>query len=163
MRVIKYIVENTKIDLKAINKVGNNYVHLSTENDNLDIFQYILDKSQIDLNDKNNDGNTPLHRACMNNFFIILIFYFLFLLFLFFFIFLFFWKGAFSKNLDVIKSLFNKKIIEAETTNNYGNTLIHLASEHNDVVDIIKYIIENTNIDVNSVNNDGNTAFHRAC
>ncbi len=64
--IIRYLVENTGIDIAARDKEGNTYLHIASEKNTPIVFEYLIEKG-LDPRSLNKEGFNCLMRACYLN------------------------------------------------------------------------------------------------
>jgi hypothetical protein len=136
LEIIKYLIENQKMNINHTNNNGNNCLTLACrENTNLEIIRYLIEDQKMDINHTSNYGNNCLTIAC--------------------------WRNT---NLEIIKYLIeNQKMNIYNTKNNDGDNCLTFACRGNTNLKIIRYLIEEQKMNINHINDYGNNCLIFAC
>ena len=133
MDVIKYFIEEKKIDFYEKSKNGNTFIHLAFKNnENIEMIKYFVE-SKYDLMITNIYGSTPL-------------------LFSFF-----------NENFEIVKFLVEDYGLDLNMKNSVGNEPIHVVALINKNISILKYLIEEKKIDPFVLNDNKDNILHLAC
>jgi hypothetical protein len=118
LNVIKYLVDELKIDLKHTNYIGDNGFTIACKmNPNLNIIRYLVDELKMNVMHVNRNNDNGFIHACYDN-----------------------------PSLEIIRYLIEDlKMDINHEDNNVGNGFINACDNPNP--DIIRYLSENTNIE----------------
>ena len=129
--VMKYLINHHNCNPIATNKRGETILYFAVEH--INIVKYLIIECNCDPMTVNDDGDTILHYAAK--------------------------KGS----LDVMKYLINHhncNLMASLATNKLGETILHFAMEH---IEVVKYLIIECNCDpMTVINNYGDTVLHYA-
>ena len=128
--LLKPMVNHSKCNLMATNKRGETILHCAMEH--IEVVKYLIIECNYDpMTVNNDDGDTVLHYAAK--------------------------KGL----LDLLKlSMINHSKCNLMATNKRGETILHCAVRH---VEVVKYLINECNCNpMTVINHDGNTVLHYA-
>ena len=97
-KIIKYFIEDLKLDKDPVDENGLNALHFACCGGNLEIVKYLVEVHKFDINLPDNDGNPPIFKAIENG-----------------------W-------LPVVKYLLALPNIDRTITSNKGSNMLHKAS-----------------------------------
>jgi len=166
IKILKHLIEETKIDINNVNKNNDSGLMLACYNNKEEVVDYLLQNPEIDINymNKNNKTNAlivcciegdynifkkiyehdNIDRYCKSEYNLSI-----------------FLLSCQYNNLDIIIYLLENNVNIYETDYLGNNGLIIACYENN--IEILKYLIENTNIDVKKVNEYKNNILSVAC
>jgi ankyrin repeat protein len=138
--VLHYLLGQQGVNGNIKGEYGSTLLHLACSNINhlpLDIFRALIETHGCDVNVEDNYNNTPIQIALQHS-------------------------KSNGGNFTVLMYLLGNKNININTKDEYGNTLLHYASDKiNDLpLDVFKFLIETLGCDVNVQNNAMNTPIH---
>ena len=129
LEVLKFMINHHNCNLMATNNRRGETI-LHCAVEHTEVVKYLINECNFDPMNVNDDGDTVLHCAAK--------------------------KGL----LEVLKFMINHHNCNLMATNNRrGETILHCAVEHTEVV---KYLINECNFDPMNVNDDGDTVLHCA-
>jgi hypothetical protein len=133
--IIKYLIEECKMDINHKNQYNNNCLtRACLNNTNLAVIKYLIEECKMDINHENQDNNNCLALACLNN-----------------------------TNLAVIKYLIEECKMDINHITHRKNNYLGLACIRNTNLAIITYLMEEHKIDTNHVNYDNDNCLGLAC
>ena len=160
--VVKYLINECNCDIMTPDKDGDTILHAAASERSLDVMKYLINTHHYNLMTTNNKGQTVLHLAvkhldvlkylineCNCDYIMtpdkdgntIL------------------HAAASERSFDVMKYLINTHHYNLMTTNNKGQTVLHLAVEH---IDVVKYLINECSCNIMVTDKDGWTPLHYA-
>ena len=156
--VIKYLINECNCDIMTTDKYGDTILHDAASEGLLDVMKYLINTHHYNLMTTNNKGQTVLHHAVEH---IDVVKYLIdeckcdimapdnygnTILHV----------AASEGSLDVMKYLINTHHYPM-TTNNNGQTVLHHAVKH---IDVVRYLINECNCDIMITDKDGWTPLH---
>ena len=134
VEVLKYLVNELKIDVHRRNKQGNNGLLIACkDNPTLDIIRYLVDGLNFSLNAVNDSGLNALLLACMRN-----------------------------KNPNVVKYLVDQGIPLTYSTPHQMDGFLYACMRNNNTC-MIDYLVNDCGVDIEIRDIFGNTGFMLAC
>jgi hypothetical protein len=132
--VIKYLIEECKMDVNHINRDNDNCLALACwKNNNLTVIKYLIEDCKMDINRVTGDNNNCLILACLNN------------------------------NFAIIKYLIEDRKMDINHINKYNSTCLMAACSQNTNLNVIKYLIEEYKMDIKHVNKYNSNCLTVAC
>lgn len=132
--VIKYLINDIKMDTKQRNNDGLDCLLFAAENPNLEIIKYLINDQKMDTNSVDNNNDNILTTACMHN-----------------------------DNVEMIRYLVNDVGMPINHMDVNGNNCLMAACTINQNLDIITFLINELKFDVNLKNNLDFTCLELAC
>ena len=119
LAMVRYLVEQKKLDLKACSNYGSNALHYAALRGNLETVKYLLDEKKMDINAKTtNLSQNVLHNAAENG------------------------------HLELVKYLINEKKMDIYAQAKSSFNILHLAAINGHLM-VVKYLIEEKGMPVN--------------
>jgi len=160
--MVKYFIENGKIDPKVINEYGDTLLHFACRGGNVEVVKYLCEITPENLEAKvYYNGQSPLFFACRlweffdyNLEFPIPI-----------------WLerleglstiDEIKKRIKIVKYLIDERGAKLNTTDNYGNTILHQAVQF-ESEELVCYLVGEKGVDVDARNEKGEIPLHFAC
>ncbi len=160
--MVKYFIENGKIDPKVINKHGETLLHLACAGGNVEVVKYLCEITPENLEAKDDNGQSTLFFACR--------------LWEFYYDILELPKSIIyrkiferlptideiKKRIKIVKYLIDERGAKLNTTDNYGNTILHQAVQF-ESEELVCYLVGEKGVDVDARNEKGEIPLHFAC
>jgi hypothetical protein len=124
LAIIKYLIEDHKMDLNHVNKHKTNYIALACRsNTNLQVIKYLIEVHKMDINHINEHKDNCLTMAC--------------------------WKNT---NLAVIKYLIEDQKMDINHVDRCNNNCLTVACQENINLQVIKYLIKEHQMNIENLN-----------
>ena len=132
---VQYLIEHENVDPMQKDDIGNTPLHIACKYRHIDIVKYLIQEKNVEVDCPNIIGNTPALVACES--------------------------GA----LSILKFLLdesNYSRANASFLNKYGDSLLHIACQVNDI-NMVNYLINEKKLSREAKNNIGYTPLLTAC